>query len=158
MLKNRVSVSSLSKNRWIKRLLPAWSRSGSWADAASESESDHGSVSGPVSSEPALKHELVQQLYKVIDPELGVNIVDLGLVYAINIDNGQVSVRFTTTTPGCPMRRYLQQQVEKAVSSLPGVDDYEVEMVMEPAWSVEMIKDGVEFFSVPPPPRQLDPE
>src|SRR5690625_763045 len=211
MLKNRVSVSSLSKNRWIKRLLPAWSRSGSWADAASESESDPGSVSGPVSSEPvgtagatavssepdgtdgatavssepdsesseteassepvvsvvssgpvssepALKHELVQQLYEVIDPELGVNIVDLGLVYAINIDNGQASVRFTTTTPGCPMRRYLQQQVEKAVSSLPAIDDYEVEMVMEPAWSVEMIKDGVEFFSVPPPPRQLDPE
>jgi|SRR5690625_4950430 len=211
MLKNRVSVSSLSKNRWIKRLLPAWSRSGSWADAASESESDPVSVSGPVSSEPvgtegatafssepdsessepdsessepeassgsavsvvsavsevssgpvssehALKNELVQQLYEVIDPELGVNIVDLGLVYAINIDNGQASVRFTTTTPGCPMRRYLQQQVEKAVSSLPGVDDYEVEMVMEPAWSVEMIKDGVEFFSVPPPPRQADPE
>ena len=94
----------------------------------------------------------------MIDPELGVNIVDLGLVYAIDIDDSHASVRFTTTTPGCPMRRYLQQQVEKAVSTLTGVDDYQVEMVMEPAWCVEMIKEGVEFFSVPPPPRQLDSE
>jgi metal-sulfur cluster biosynthetic enzyme len=99
------------------------------------------------------KIQIVKQLRKVIDPELGVNIVDLGLVYQILIEDNKVKVQFTTTTPGCPLRRYLQQQVEKAVSSLEGIDEYEVEMVLKPVWTVDMIKEGVDFFSVSPPPR-----
>ncbi|MCC5942790.1 MAG: metal-sulfur cluster assembly factor [Balneolaceae bacterium] len=99
-----------------------------------------------------LKTQLIEQLRSVMDPELGVNIMGLGLVYQIQIEGNKVKVQFTTTTPGCPMRRYLQQQVEKAVSSLEEIDNYEVEMVMKPDWTVEMIKEGVEFFSVPPPP------
>jgi metal-sulfur cluster biosynthetic enzyme len=51
------------------------------------------------------------------------------------------------------MRRYLQQQVEKAIADLDDIHKSEVEMVMKPDWNVEMIKEGVEFFSVPPPPR-----
>lgn len=101
-----------------------------------------------------IRRNIVEKLRTVIDPELGVNIVDLGLVYRIGLDNDILSVEFTTTTPGCPMRRYLQQQVEKAVSETEGVDNYAVAMVMKPEWTVEMIKEGVEFFSVPPPPRR----
>jgi metal-sulfur cluster biosynthetic enzyme len=100
-----------------------------------------------------IRNTIVEKLREVIDPELGVNIVDLGLVYQILVENGRVKVEFTTTTPGCPMRRYLQQQVEKAVSCLEGIDEYEVVMVMKPDWSVEMIKEGVEFFAIPPPGR-----
>ncbi len=100
-----------------------------------------------------IRNRIVETLSTVIDPELGVNIVDLGLIYQILVENGWVKVEFTTTTPGCPLRRYLQQQVEKAVSSAEGVDEYEVVMVMKPDWSVGMIKEGVEFFSVPPPVR-----
>lgn len=100
-----------------------------------------------------IRYQIVEQLREVIDPELGVNIVDLGLVYQILIDDDRVKVVFTTTTPGCPMRRYLQQQVEKAIKSVEEINEYEVEMVMKPDWTVEMIKEGVEFFAVPPPPR-----
>lgn len=100
-----------------------------------------------------IRKELVDKLRKVIDPELGVNIVDLGLVYTIDLRDDHIHVEFTTTTPGCPMRRYLHQQVEKAVNEMDGIYKVTVSMVMKPEWTVEMIKEGVEFFSVPPPPR-----
>jgi metal-sulfur cluster biosynthetic enzyme len=100
-----------------------------------------------------IRRAVVQKLQNVIDPELGVNIVDLGLLYQILVEDDAVRVEFTTTTPGCPMRRYLQQQVEKAIADLDDIHKSEVEMVLKPDWNVEMIKEGVEFFSVPPPPR-----
>lgn len=103
--------------------------------------------------ESDIRLNVVQKLRNVIDPELGVNIVDLGLLYQILVEDDSLRVEFTTTTPGCPMRRYLQQQVEKAIAELEDIHKSEVEMVMKPDWNVEMIKEGVEFFSVPPPPR-----
>jgi len=103
--------------------------------------------------ESDIRQTVVKKLRNVIDPELGVNIVDLGLLYQILVEDDSLRVEFTTTTPGCPMRRYLQQQVEKAIAGLEDIHKSEVEMVMKPDWNVEMIKEGVEFFSVPPPPR-----
>jgi metal-sulfur cluster biosynthetic enzyme len=103
--------------------------------------------------ESDIRQTVVKKLRNVIDPELGVNIVDLGLLYQILVEDDSLRVEFTTTTPGCPMRRYLQQQVEKAIAELEDIHKSEVEMVMKPDWNVEMIKEGVEFFSVPPPPR-----
>lgn len=102
------------------------------------------------------RKKIVEHLRSVIDPELGVNIVDLGLVYQVQVsdDGKSVRVEFSTTTPGCPMRRYLKQQVEKAVFGIDGIESAEIEMVMKPDWSVEMIKEGVEFFAVPPPVRK----
>lgn len=98
-----------------------------------------------------IKREAARRLRDVIDPELGVNIVDLGLLYQICMRDDTLVVVFTTTTPGCPMRRYLQRKIEEVLQSIEGVDSFEANMVLEPEWSVEMIKDGVEFFSVPPP-------
>jgi metal-sulfur cluster biosynthetic enzyme len=86
-----------------------------------------------------------------MDPELGVNIVDLGLVYRISLDDGKITLDYTTTTPGCPMRRYLKQMIEKALDSVDGVTGYELNLVFEPEWCVDMIVPNVEFFSVPPP-------
>lgn len=94
---------------------------------------------------------IVQKLRDVIDPELGVNIVDLGLVYNIVAANEKVLVEFTATTPGCPMRRFLQQQVEEALESIEGITDYEVRLIWEPTWTVDMIDGDVEFFAQPPP-------
>ncbi len=105
-----------------------------------------------------IRRRVARKLRSVIDPELGVNIVDLGLIYQIRFDDRKLLVEFTTTTPGCPMRRFLQQQVEKTVREIVSEDEYledfEVNMVMKPDWTVEMIKVGVEFFAVPPPPRE----
>lgn len=101
------------------------------------------------------RRKIVLQLRDVIDPELGVNIVDLGLVYNILFGDDKVIVEYTTTTPGCPMRRYLQQQIEEALESVDGVDEYETNLVWEPDWSVEMIDGEVEFFAHPPPRSQI---
>lgn len=97
------------------------------------------------------RRRVARKLKEVIDPELGVNIVDLGLVYDILIEDGNVIVRYTTTTPGCPMRRYLQQQIEEALTQIEGIKCSESHLVMEPEWSVDMIVPDVEFFAVPPP-------
>lgn len=95
--------------------------------------------------------KIARKLREVIDPELGVNIVDLGLVYNILDDDGKVIVEFTATTPGCPMRRFLQQQVEEKLASIDEIDEYEALMIWEPEWTVDMIKEDVEFFAYPPP-------
>ncbi|MDZ7657710.1 metal-sulfur cluster assembly factor [Fodinibius sp.] len=102
-------------------------------------------------STPIDRGKIVRQLREVIDPELGVNIVDLGLVYNILIDDGKVVLEYTVTTPGCPMRRYLQQEIEKTLKSIDEIDEFEARLVWEPEWSVDMIKDDVEFFAHPPP-------
>lgn len=95
--------------------------------------------------------QIARRLRKVIDPELGVNIVDLGLVYNILNNDDKVVVEYTATTPGCPMRRYLQQQIEEVLESIPEIDSYEARLIWEPEWSVDMIKEDVEFFAHPPP-------
>lgn len=98
---------------------------------------------------------IVQKLREVIDPELGVNIVDLGLIYSIYSERDMIVVEYTVTTPGCPMRRFLQQQVEEALESLNQIETFEARVVWEPEWNVDMIKPDVEFFAHPPPKAQL---
>jgi len=95
--------------------------------------------------------QIVRKLRQVIDPELGVNIVDLGLVYNILIEGNHLTLVYTTTTPGCPMRRYLKQQIHKAISTVEGIDTFDLKLVMDPEWSVDMIVPDIEFFTVPPP-------
>jgi len=100
-------------------------------------------------NEPVIdRQKIVRQLRDVIDPELGVNIVDLGLVYNILIDGGMVTIEYTVTTPGCPMRRYLEQQIEETLRAMDGVEDFEIQLVWEPEWSVDMIKENVDFFYI----------
>lgn len=103
-------------------------------------------------SDPSIdRQKIVRQLRDVIDPELGVNIVDLGLVYNILIDGDKVTLEYTVTTPGCPMRRYLQQQIEETLQAMDEVENFETRLVWEPEWNVDMIKEDVEFFAHPPP-------
>jgi metal-sulfur cluster biosynthetic enzyme len=78
---------------------------------------------------------LVGRLRSVIDPELGVSIVDLGLVYACGMEGSVATVLLTTTTPACPIGSYLEQAIRWALCDLPGVTDVEVELTHEPPWT-----------------------
>src|SRR4051794_25170763 len=78
-------------------------------------------------------------LQEVYDPELGVNIIDLGLIYNIDFNEGHVLVRMTLTTPGCPMHDSIVDGVERAISILPSVKSINVDVVWEPAWSPELM-------------------
>ena len=88
-----------------------------------------------------LAPELWQQLSTVYDPELGVNLVDLGLVYALDTHDGEVHVEMTLTTPGCPMSDSMPEAVERALMVVPGVAHVEVDLVWEPRWVPEMMSD-----------------
>lgn len=89
--------------------------------------------------EPA---QLLDRLHEVIDPELGVNIVDLGLIYGIELTDGLASVRMTMTTPACPIGPYLSDQVRWSLLELEGIFDVAVEITHEPPWSPERMSDA----------------
>lgn len=82
-----------------------------------------------------------EALREVIDPELGCNIIDLGLVYSIEIAGSKVTVKMTLTTAGCPMHESIAYGVQMAVLGLPGVDDVDVEIVWDPPWNPGMMTD-----------------
>ena len=81
-------------------------------------------------------------LKSVLDPELGVNIVDLGLVYDVKIDHGHVDVRMTMTTPACPLSSYFQHVIPRVVSEqVEEVGSVSVRLVWDPPWRPEMMSD-----------------
>ncbi|TAN31989.1 DUF59 domain-containing protein [bacterium] len=85
--------------------------------------------------------EAWQQLENVYDPELGVNLVDLGLVYSLAVKAGEVHVRMTLTTPGCPMSDSMPEAVERALLMIPGACKVAVDLVWEPRWVPEMMSE-----------------
>ena len=88
----------------------------------------------------ALKERIVAQLKTVFDPEIHVNIYDLGLIYRLDIaDDGVVDVDMTLTTPGCPVAHTFPGQVECKIREVDGVKDAKVNLVWEPPWSRESV-------------------
>lgn len=93
--------------------------------------------------EPAVNEvevALWEALSGVMDPELGLNLVDLGLIYDLRLTDGLVRIVMTVTTPGCPMIQSLTFGVETAVLSVSGVTGVEVEVVYDPPWHADMIR------------------
>ncbi len=86
------------------------------------------------------EERVLEALRQVIDPELGENVVDLGLIYGVEIAGGYVSVAMTLTTPGCPLHASLSAAVERAIQlTVPGVERVEVELVFDPPWTPERL-------------------
>jgi metal-sulfur cluster biosynthetic enzyme len=83
--------------------------------------------------------QVLDALRAVIDPELGINLVDLGLIYDVAIAGGDVRVKMTLTTPGCPMHDSLVQGAERALRRIPGIASAGVELVWDPPWNPNMI-------------------
>ena len=82
-----------------------------------------------------------EALKSVYDPEIPVNVVDLGLVYDVQVNDSDVYVQMTLTFPGCGMGPYIGQQAEWAVQELDGVEEVQIEMVFDPPWSPELISE-----------------
>jgi len=93
--------------------------------------------------------DVFNALKGVIDPELGINVVDLGLVYGVEINEGVVRVEMTLTSPGCPLAGLIDQMVKSAVGKLEGVERVELELVWDPPWIPAMMSEEVrEEFGV----------
>ena len=84
-------------------------------------------------------NQVLESLKSVIDPELGINIISLGLVYRISVDAGNVDVLMTLTVPGCPMHDTITQDVKNTVGSLPWAREVRTELTFDPPWSTERL-------------------
>jgi metal-sulfur cluster biosynthetic enzyme len=89
--------------------------------------------------------DVMDALSNVIDPELGLDFVELGLIYGVEVGEGNVRVTFTLTTPGCPIGPQVNEQIEEFVGEVEGVKTVESEMVFTPAWSPEMMSEDAKF-------------
>ncbi len=89
--------------------------------------------------------EVQDALTNVIDPELGLDFVELGLIYEIEISGGDVSVTYTLTTPGCPIGPMVEGQIEEFVSEIEGVESVESAVVFTPPWTPEKMSEDAKF-------------
>ncbi|WP_029522784.1 iron-sulfur cluster assembly protein [Persephonella sp. KM09-Lau-8] len=89
------------------------------------------------------KEEVYKALKNVIDPEIGFNIVDLGLVYDVDIQDGNVKIKMTLSSPSCPLSGTILSWVESAVRNIEGVENVDIELVWDPPWTIERASDEV---------------
>ena len=89
------------------------------------------------------KEDVYAVLKNVLDPEIGFSIVDLGLVYDVEVNNGKVKVKMTLSSPSCPLSGTILNWVESAVKNIEGVEEVEIELVWDPPWSIERASEEV---------------
>jgi len=89
--------------------------------------------------------DVTEALTNVIDPELGLDFVELGLVYDVEVDGGRVDVTFTLTSPGCPIGPQVTEQMKEFVSELEGVEEVVPKMVFSPPWTPERMSEDAKF-------------
>ena len=87
------------------------------------------------------KEEVIEALRDVYDPEIPINVVDLGLIYDCQVDGPDIDIKMTLTFAGCGMGPYIAQQAEWRVAEIEGVDDVNVELVYDPPWTPDMISE-----------------
>ena len=89
--------------------------------------------------------EVEEALTNVIDPELGLDFVELGLVYEIEVDGGEVNITFTLTSPGCPIGPQVSDQMKEFVSELDGVVAVNPHMTFNPPWTPDLMSEDAKF-------------
>tara|TARA_B100001013_G_scaffold251725_1_gene156532 strand:- start:114 stop:446 length:333 start_codon:yes stop_codon:yes gene_type:complete len=95
------------------------------------------------------KEDVLEALHDVFDPEIPVNVVDLGLIYGVEVDDGNVDVTMTLTFAGCGMGPYIAQQAEWRIAEMEGVEDVNVELTFDPPWTPDQItEDGKKLLGL----------
>jgi metal-sulfur cluster biosynthetic enzyme len=92
------------------------------------------------------KDDVFEALHQVEDPELGMDIVELGLLYDAEIEGSKVKVIHSLTSMGCPAGPMIQEDIHQVVAALPGVEDVEIELTWEPPWTPERMSDDAKFI------------
>ena len=92
------------------------------------------------------REEVFEALKVVEDPELGMDIVELGLVYEVEVEGPKVHVTYSLTSMGCPVGPLIEQQIAETVSEMPGVEEVEPELTWSPPWSPEKMSDDAKFI------------
>ena len=92
------------------------------------------------------QEEVADALRVVEDPELGMDIVELGLYYGAEIDGPKVKVTYSLTSLGCPVGPMIEQQIHEVVESIPGVEEVETELTWDPPWTPDRMSDDAKFI------------
>jgi metal-sulfur cluster biosynthetic enzyme len=92
------------------------------------------------------ENDVIEALHGVEDPELGMDIVEIGLFYEAHIDGPNVKVVHSLTSMGCPAGPMIQEAIHDAVAALPGVDQVDVELTFDPAWTPDRMSDDAKFI------------
>ena len=109
------------------------------------SESQNAADDSSVRAAAPAEADVMDALANVIDPELGLDFVELGLIYGVEVNEGDVQVTFTLTTPGCPIGPQVTEQIEEFVGEVEGVKSVSSEMVFTPPWSPERMSEDAKF-------------
>jgi metal-sulfur cluster biosynthetic enzyme len=115
-------------------------------NAESRGEAVDPDAGAPALGEPLTEDQVKLALRRVKDPELNLNILDLGLVYEIRVDGNDVSIDMTLTSPGCPSGPEIMTDAERHLKALPGVGNVAVNLVWSPYWSPERIEPRVRAY------------
>jgi len=94
----------------------------------------------------ASKDEVLEVLRQVEDPELGMDVVDLGLVYEVEVEDAKAKVLYSLTSMGCPAGPLIAQDMDSAVRQVEGIDDVELELTFDPPWTPDRMSDDAKFI------------
>ena len=92
------------------------------------------------------REDVFDALRVVEDPELGMDIVELGLLYDAEVESARVKITYSLTSLGCPVGPLIEQQIREVVESMPGVEEVEAELTWDPPWSPERMSDDAKFI------------
>src|SRR5215510_10486757 len=115
-------------------------------DAPSADSPDEPKAASPSDTTPPTADQVKLALRKVKDPELNLNIIDLGLVYDISVDGSDVNIDMTLTSPGCPAGPQIMGDIERVVKAMPGVGAVNLNLVWDPFWTPDKIEPRVRAY------------
>ena len=92
-----------------------------------------------------LKEKIIGEIKKIYDPEIPVNIYELGLIYDINVNKKSVNIKMTLTTPNCPVAESLPKEVKEGAMQVEGIEDVDLELVWDPPWNKDMMSEAAKL-------------
>ena len=92
-----------------------------------------------------IKNKIIEEIRKIYDPELPVNIYELGLIYDIQVNGRKAEIKMTLTTPNCPGAESLPKEVKEGAMQVEGIDDVNLELVWDPPWNKDMMSDAAKL-------------
>ena len=92
-----------------------------------------------------IKEKIIAEIKKIYDPELPVNIYDLGLIYDVQVNEKKAKIKMTLTTPNCPVAESLPKEVKEGVMQVEGIDDVDLELVWDPPWNKDMMSEAAKL-------------
>ena len=92
-----------------------------------------------------IKNKIIDEIKKIYDPELPVNIYELGLIYDIKVNGSKAEIKMTLTTPNCPVAESLPKEVKEGVMQVEEIEDVDLELVWDPPWTKDMMTDAAKL-------------